>query len=134
MRGGVSGKSKSEADSARLLLPSEAHPDQIERGPHSKEEADERENLTIEEVIEAISDTAPDQESREQVTEYRPERTLTATVRIIALLMVAHLVDPPVLTYGAWSNGWRGCRSPFELYRSRLEDESYLQEGSNLPD
>jgi hypothetical protein len=45
------------------LLATEAHPDQVEGRAHAEEESDQGEKVPIEEVIEAISDTTPDQKT-----------------------------------------------------------------------
>jgi hypothetical protein len=61
-------------------LSTETHPDQVERRTHAEEKSNERENLLVKEVIEPISDAAPDQEAREEVAEDRPESTFGAAV------------------------------------------------------
>lgn len=71
------GKPKPE-DSPQALLPSEAEPDQVDRGAHPEEAANEQEPVVagVEPVIEPETDSAPDEQAREQVSEDGPECAL----------------------------------------------------------
>ena len=62
------------------LFSSEPQPDEIESPAHTDQEADQGEVLGVEEVVCCPADSAPEEQSRYEIAEDRPERILFAAV------------------------------------------------------
>jgi hypothetical protein len=62
------------------LFAAKAQPDEVEGAAHADQEADQSEVFGVEEMVRRPADAAPEEKSRYEIAEDRPERVLFAAI------------------------------------------------------